>query len=158
MSGSSRAGRQLSRCVVTLDAGVSISWAPDPDGSYTHGMEHHRREEAGFRARLDAATPAIEVLFDELETAGRRFESPTHAQFEASAQRGDAADFPICTLELWCKPPLAEAELTALVARVAKLVSEARVPPPEPEPEPLELEPPEPVEPPPARKPWWRFW
>ena len=45
MSGSSRASHTFSRCVVTLDAGISISWAADPDGSYEHGQRHHQEEE-----------------------------------------------------------------------------------------------------------------
>lgn len=141
--------------MVTLDAGISISWAPDPDGSYEHGTRHHRDEEDEFRARIDAASAAIEVLFDAWEMAGRRFESPTDAQFGARAQRHDVGDFPRCTLELWCTPALSEAELAALTGEVAALVSAAKVPDAAPEPEAPAAPAPPTGEP---ARPWWRFW
>jgi hypothetical protein len=109
--------------VLTLDAGISISWAPDPDGSYEHGARHHADEERSFRARLDAAAPAVEVVFDELESAGRHFLSPGERSFAAVAQRGRAGVGEIFELEVACTPPFSEAELTTLAARVSALVA-----------------------------------
>lgn len=152
MSGSSRAGRSLSRCVVTLDAGVSISWAPDPDGSYEHGTRHHHREEDGFRQRIDRATPAIEVRFDALESEGRTFLVPSDPAFHQRAQRGTSAGLPSLELEVACTPALEGDALAALTADVAKLVLDT-APDERPAPPPT---PPRVVTPPP--RPWWRFW
>ena len=58
MSGSSRAGRVLSRCVVTMDSGINIAWAMNPDGSYP-GTEYHASEEEGFKKTIDKHTPEI---------------------------------------------------------------------------------------------------
>lgn len=120
MSGSSNAGRTLSRCEVSLDAGISISWAPDPDGSIEHGMRHHREEEAKFLALIDAASSAIEVLFDELEMAGRRF----HAPGKSTSRAQDASTgMPIVEVRVWCEPRMSEEELKTLVERVARLIN-----------------------------------
>ena len=56
MSGSSRAGSVLSRCVVTMDSGLSIAWATNPDGSYP-GTEYHAREEKEFQKKIDKKHP-----------------------------------------------------------------------------------------------------
>ncbi|MBL8919167.1 MAG: hypothetical protein JNJ54_09930 [Myxococcaceae bacterium] len=151
MSGSSRAGRTLSRCVVTLDAGISISWAPDPDGSYDHGMRHHQREEDEFRQRIDRATPAIEVRFDALESEGHAFVVPSDPAFRHRAQRGTSSGLPSLELELACTPVLTDEALAALTADVAKLVVETE-PAARPAPPPT---PPRVAQPP---RPWWRFW
>jgi hypothetical protein len=151
MSGSSNASHTFSRCVVTLDAGISISWAPDPDGSYEHGQRHHQREEASFRARLEHATPAIEVLFDELEEAGHVFTAPGEPRFRDSAQRGANGAVEMCEVQLCCKPTLSEPELASLAERINKLlvhVPRPSPPPPEPEAQPVIV----------AKKPWWKLW
>ena len=150
MSGSSHASHTYSRCIVHLDAGISISWAPDPDGSYEHGRRHHEEEEDGFRARLDHAAPTIEVLFDELEEEGHVFTAPTEPAFARTNQRGAHGMIQMCEVELACTPALSELELAALAERVSKLLVEAPAPSPPIEPEP----PPEEV---PAR-PWWKRW
>lgn len=123
MSGSSRAERALSRCVLALDAGVSISWAPDPDGSFDSGARHHQEEEASFLKRIDGARAGIEVLFDELEVAGRTFLSPTERAFERSAERGLSGLLESCEVRLACTPKLSQAELKALAERIAALVA-----------------------------------
>jgi hypothetical protein len=122
MSGSSRASHSYTRCVVTLDAGISISWAPDPDGSYEHGMRHHQEEEAGFRDRLSRAAPRVEVLFDELEERGHVFTSPAEPAFH-EAQRGAHGMMEMCEVQVACTPALSEKALAALAERIAKLVS-----------------------------------
>jgi len=148
MSGSSHASHTYSRCIVHLDAGISISWAADPDGSYEHGQRHHQEEEDGFRARLAHAAPPIEVLFDELEEAGHVFTAPTEPAFGKTNQRGAHGMVQMCEVELACKPALSELELAALAERISKLLVE----PPEPN---LPLEPePELV----PAKPWWKVW
>jgi len=141
--------------VVTLDAGISISWAPDPDGSYEHGRLHHEREADEFRARLDLATPAIEVLFDELESAGRRFLSPKDSDFAHRAQRASRRGGTILEVELACEPRFSEAEFRAVVERMATLV-----PAEAPQPEPVAAPPSTHLSPaaPAGRRPWWRFW
>lgn len=121
MSGSSRAERRLSRCVIVMDSGMNIEWAPDEDGSIDHGMDHHRREEAGFLERIDAATPAIEVVLDELESRGHTFLSPSDENFEAFEQRAEVGS-PIVEVALACTPALDEPVLLALVTRVARLI------------------------------------
>lgn len=152
MSGSSRAERVFSRCVVAMDAGISISWAPDENGSIEHGMRHHQREEDEFRARIDAATPAIEVVLDELESSGRAFLSPGDGDFHQQAQRASTG-MPIIEVALACSPPLDDVALKALVDRVAQLITAAA---------PAEPDPPRPTPDvtvrQPAPKPWWRFW
>ena len=122
MSGSSRASHHYTRCVVTLDAGISISWAPDPDGSYEHGQRHHQEEEAGFRARLSRAAPRVEVLFDELEEGGHVFVAPGEPAFN-EAQRGAHGMMEMCEVQVACTPELSEQALAALAERIAKLVS-----------------------------------
>lgn len=119
MSGSSHALRKLSRCEVSLDAGISISWAPDPDGSIEHGMRHHREEEEQFLSSIDAATSAIEVLFDELESGGCTFKPP--GEF-GEAQRASTG-MPIVQVSVWCEPRLSDDELRTLVERVANLIN-----------------------------------
>lgn len=146
MSGSSRASHTYSRCVVTLDAGISISWAPDPDGSYEHGRLHHEREEAGFRERLLGATAGIEVLFDELEEAGHVFTAPGEPGFR-EPQRGANGMMEMCEVQLRCVPALDEPALAALAERISTMLT-ARKPEPVPE------QPPTPA----ARRPWWRIW
>lgn len=148
MSGSSHASHSYTRCVVSLDAGISISWAQDPDGSYESGRRHHQNEEAGFRARLEQAAPGIEVLFDELEEAGHVFLAPTEPGFK-SAQRGANGMMEMCEVQLACTPALTEPALAALAERVCKLL--VYVPKPSPPPP---AEPPAPEE----RKPWWKVW
>lgn len=152
MSGSSRAGRTLSRCVVTMDAGISISWAPDENGSIEHGMERHRSEEARFRERIDAATPAIEVVLDELESGGHTFLSPTDPTFEQHAQRSTTGVMPLVEVALACTPQLDDVALKALTQRVSTLISTSPEPPP-PETEP-EVVPEETL----PSKPWWKRW
>lgn len=137
--------------MVTLDAGINISWAPDPDGSYEHGMQHHRREEEEFRRRIDRATPAIEVRFDALESEGRTFLVPTDPAFHQRAQRGTSAGLPALELEVACTPALSDDALAALTAEVAKLVLEN-------EPDERPAPPPTPPHVAPAPRPWWRFW
>jgi hypothetical protein len=122
MSGSSRASHSYSRCVVTIDAGISIAWAPDPDGSFEHGTRHHQEEEAGFRSRLSRAAPRLEVLFDELEEGGHVFASPTEPRFN-QAQRGAHGMMEMCEVQVACTPELSEKALAALAERIAKLVS-----------------------------------
>lgn len=119
MSGSSRASRTFSRCIVTLDAGVSISWAPDPDGSYEHGAAHHREEESAFARRLTRAAPELEVLFDQLEEQGHVF----GAADSLHSQRGAAGLMELCEVELCCTPPLSETAMADLAQQVARLVN-----------------------------------
>jgi hypothetical protein len=143
-----------------MDAGVSISWAPDPSGSIEHGMRHHQREEAEFRARLDAAAPAIEVLFDELESAGRTFVPPTDPRFPGAGQQAASRGLPLVELRLCCEPALGEDELQALLARVVGFLEAAEAPPPTPSPpraDGPDTEPASPLTPIPV-KPWWKFW
>ena len=151
MSGSSSMSHTFSRCVVTLDAGISISWAPDPDGSYAHGQRHHEREEARFRERLEHAAPAIEVLFDELEEAGHVFTAPGEPEFRKAAQRGANGAVEMCEVQLACKPTLSEPALAALAERINTLLVFVPNPsPPQPEPEPQQV-----ME---EKKPWWKRW
>jgi hypothetical protein len=106
---------------VSLDTGMSIEWAPDKDGSIEYGMEVHRREEAEFLSRIDAATPAIEVLVDELESSGHSFTPPTNAAFAQQAQHGEHGS-PIVTVSIACTPQLSRKALANLVERVARLL------------------------------------
>jgi hypothetical protein len=122
MSGSSHASHSYSRCVVSLDAGISIDWAPDEDGSFEHGQLHHQDEEAGYRARLEKAAPRIEVLFDELEESGHVFLSPAQPGFD-QAQRGTNGMVEMCEVRLACTPPLTEPALASLAERVFKLLT-----------------------------------
>jgi hypothetical protein len=135
---------------VHLDAGISISWAADPDGSSEHGQRHHQEEEDRFRARLANAAAGIEVLFDELEEAGHVFTAPSEKAFRDDTQRGANGMVQMCEVELACKPALSEPALAALAERVAKLLVEVPGPPealaPEPEPAPV------------PGKPWWKVW
>lgn len=108
--------------MVTRDAGVSISWAPDPSGSLEHGMRHHREEEAKFRSEIETATPALEVLFDELESAGHLFTPPTDARFAGRSQR--AVGFlgvDTVAVTVACTPALSDAQLEDLRQRVVAL-------------------------------------
>jgi hypothetical protein len=150
MSGSSHASHTYSRCVVHLDAGISISWAPDPDGSYEHGRRHHEEEEDGFRARLAAAAAPIEVLFDELEEEGHVFTAPGEPAFRKTTQRGAHGMVQMCEVELACTPELSDLELAALAERISQLLVEVKEPSPPIEPEDSPgLEP---------AKPWWKVW
>ena len=137
---------------MTMDAGISIDWAPDENGSIEHGMETHRREEDGFRQRIDTATPAIEVVLDELESSGHTFLPPTDPTFHQHAQRHSAGGMPIIEVALACTPPLGKDALKALTQRLATLISEV---PDAPEPPPS---PPEPVVEKAAPAPWWKVW
>lgn len=153
MSGSSKAFHTYTRCLVRLDAGISISWAQDPDGSFDSGMRHHQEEETLFRTRMERATPAIEVLFDELEEAGHVFTAPTEPGF-TRAQRGAHGMVEMCEVQLACQPALSEVALAALAERVFKLLV---FPEPEAEPGSEEVEG-EPQPAPAPVKPWWKFW
>lgn len=129
MSGSSHAFVSLSRCVVSLDSGVSISWAPDENGSYEHGRLHHEHEEADFRSRIERARPAIEVVFDELEQAGRRFtapDTPDFGQHRQGATHMSPATAEIVGVELHCKPALSGTDLDALAARISRIIENVR--------------------------------
>lgn len=147
MSGSSFAQHVLTRCIVSLNAGISISWARDPDGSHDSGRRHHEREEAAFFKRLERGAPGIEVIFDELEAAGHVFVAPTEPEF-AKCQRATAGAIESCMVRLLCKPALSEKALKELAERVSALVS--RLPPPAPVAEP------EPPAPEVKSKSWWR--
>ena len=126
MSGSSRASHTFTRCVVTLDAGISISWAPNPDGSFEHGARHHQHEEAGFVTRLRQASARIEVLFDQLEEAGHVFTAPAEPVF-GEAQRGAHGMLEMCEVPLRCVPALSDTALAALAERISKLISASPV-------------------------------
>lgn len=102
---------------------MNIEWAPDEGGSIDHGMDFHRQEEAGFLARIDAATPAIEVVLDELESRGHTFLAPSDENFESFEQRAEFGS-PIVEVSLACTPPLDEPSLLALVTRVAQLINQ----------------------------------
>jgi hypothetical protein len=131
----------LSRCVVTLDAGVRMSWA---EGSLEAGAARHQRDEASFRERIDLGTPGIEGCFDALERAGHSFLAPTHPDFHARAQRSSRVGLPTVELEVACTPALEEAALAELTEQVAALLRA-----PAPAPSPTWVVP---------RRPWWRFW
>ena len=136
-----------------MDAGINIEWAPDKNGSIEHGMETHRREEDGFRHRIDAATPAIEVVLDELESSGHTFLPPTDATFQQRAQRGSAGGMPIIEVALACTPRLPKDALNSLTQRISTLISEVPDAPPEPR-----RRPPVVVPAPRVQKRWWKFW
>lgn len=125
MSGSSNADHLFTRCIVTLDAGISIAWAEEPNGSSGQGQRHHEQQEAGYRARLERAAAGIEVVFDELEDAGHVFTAPTDPRF-AAGQRGVSGMLETCTVQLSCTPELGQEALTTLAARVAGLVALSR--------------------------------
>jgi hypothetical protein len=149
MSGSSHAEHSYSRCVVSLDAGISISWAPDPDGRYEGGNLHHQREEAAFRARMQRAAAGIEVLLDEVEAAGHVFTMPGEPKFRETAQRASNGQIPNCELFVCCAPKLGEAALKELGRKVSDLVMKDEEPVPvEAPPEPPAVE----------QKPWWKVW
>lgn len=150
MSGSSHAEHLFTRISVGLDSGVSIDWAPDENGSFEHGAQHHQREEQGFRAQLVRGTAQIEVLCDALEAGGRVFTVPRDPAFKDPQRIASSAKFPVCTVTVLCAPPLSPAELEALLAGVEAAIA---APPPAPA-----------VEAPPAvevrapAKPWWKIW
>lgn len=121
MSGSSHAQHSYTRCVVSLDAGISISWAPDPSGSFEHGHRHHQDEEAGFRERLERAAPGIEVLFDELEERGHVFTTPDQPSFK-EPQRGANGMIEMVEVQVLCTPRLNDPSLAAIAARISKLL------------------------------------
>lgn len=107
MSASSHESETFSRCVISLDAGISTSWAPDPEGPFD---------------RLKGATAAIEVLFDELEEAGHVFASPGQPDFQ-SPQRGANGMMQLCEVQVAPTPQLTEPALAALAERIARLIS-----------------------------------
>lgn len=122
MSGSSRAGRSLSRCIVILDSGINIAWATNPDGSYP-GTEFHAEEEEGFRRLIDQHAPAIEELFDEYAFEGRYFTSTSDPRFNARAKSVTIYHgFPQVTVQVASKPAFTDEELEALTRQVAKLL------------------------------------
>ena len=119
MSGSSRAGRSLSRCVVTLDSGMRISWAMNPDGSYP-GTEYHAEEEERFRRWIDQHTPAIEELFDEYAFDGRYFTAPSDPRFNALAKSTCVHEgLQEVTVQVASQPVFTSEELEALAHQVA---------------------------------------
>lgn len=105
-----------------MDSGMSIEWAPDESGSIEHGMRHHLDEERGFLAAIDAATPAIEVVLDELESRGHTFLAPEDPRFPSKAQRAETG-LPIVELSLACTPPLEAKSLVNLVERISRLIT-----------------------------------
>ena len=138
---------------MTMDAGINISWAPDELGSIEHGMEHHRREQDEFVRRIDAATAAIEVVLDELESRGHTFLSPTDPTFVQHAQRGTTGVMPHVEVALACTPRLGKDALKSLTQRLSTLISEVPAAPHEPRPRPAVVAPP-----PRVPKRWWKFW
>lgn len=123
MSGSSRASRELSRCVATMDSGINISWETNPDGSYP-GTEYHASEEAGFRTIIDAKTSAIEAIFDELQQAGWQFIPCSAPDFVDKGQYAVSHGIPIVELMLAPQPHRSEEELNLVVNRVARLLEQ----------------------------------
>jgi len=121
MSGSSRAGRVLSRCAITMDAGIRISWATNPDGSYP-GTEYHAREEDAFQKTIDNNTPAIEALFDEMVQSGRSFTLTSDESFHDKSQHAESQGYIIVGLSLLSEPELSEDEITQLVEKIAHLL------------------------------------
>lgn len=115
----------MSRCVVTLDSGISISWTTNPDGSYP-GTEFHAQEEDSFLRRIDAQTPAIEALFDEMEHAGRRFLTPDDPNFYRQRQRASVAGssqyIEQMELQVVSQPRFTEADLDSLARCIASLL------------------------------------
>ncbi len=123
MSGSSRAAKVLSRCVVTMDAGMNISWATNPDGSYP-GTEYHAREEETFQKNIDKSIPEIESLFDEMEKSGCCFTLTSDELFHENSQHAVSHGIPIVELSLLSNPKLSENEFTHLVGKVAQLLGQ----------------------------------
>lgn len=122
MSGSSRAGRSLSRCVVILDSGINIAWATNPDGSYP-GTDFHAEEEEGLRRLIDQHTPAIEELFDEFAFEGRYFTAPSDPRFNAIAKSATVYQgSPQVTVQVASKPAFTTEELEALARQVAVIL------------------------------------
>lgn len=119
MSGSSRAGRPLSRCVVILDSCMNISWTRNPDGSYP-GTKFHAEEEEGFRRLIDRHTPAIEELFDEYAFDGRYFTAPSDPQFNKLAKSVCVhTDLRQVTVQVASQPEFTTEELEALARQIA---------------------------------------
>ena len=123
MSGSSRAGKVLSHCVVTMDSGISIAWATNPDGSYP-GTKYHAREEEAFQKTIDVQTPAIEALFDELEQSGWRFTVPGDELFHDASQHAVSDGSPIIELSLLSEPALSDDEINKLIGTIAQLLEQ----------------------------------
>lgn len=122
MSGSSHGRRAYSRCVVELDANVSIAWEPGPDGAAA-GQRYHQEEEQRLLARLDAAAPALEVLLDQLEERVARLHPASAPGFEAKAQHGQwLGGAELTRLWVWAEPALAQDGLVALAAQVGRLL------------------------------------
>lgn len=121
MSGSSRAGTEISRCIVILDSGISISWEFDPDGTYP-GTEYHANEEVSFEQRIAQHAQEIETLFNEMEQAGRRFTSPSEPSFHDAAQRAIFNGLPRVEVLLSSKPALTEDELNQLAQNIAGIL------------------------------------
>ena len=99
------ASRSLSRCLVTLQ---------------TRGAG----AEELFTHRIDAALERLEVLFDELEQAGRRFQNPRSSSFKQPQAAVDRQGDETCLVEVVCTPPMTVDELRSLATRVASLLSE----------------------------------
>lgn len=126
MSGSVLAWRDLTRCRISIDSGISEEPALDPDDEqalddYAASM---RAEEEGYRERIDLHAPAIEVVFDELETAGRRFLSPGDGEFESESQqatRQSSRGFELFQVTVAAEPGFDADALDALVARVVNI-------------------------------------
>ena len=125
MSGSSRAVRVLSRCVVTMDAGIRISWATNPDGSYP-GTEYHAREEDAFQKTIDKNVPAIEALFDEMAQSGWSFTLTSDESFHDKSQHAESHGHTIVELSLLPEPELTEDEFTQLVEKIAHLLGQEK--------------------------------
>jgi len=116
-----------SRCVVTLE--TTRSDVEEPPGSDV-GSPQHRTPEAALGDRLAFAAARLEVLFDELEVAGRRFVSPGSPAFAAAPrQQVTHGEAECLTLELSSVPAFSTEALTALGARVASLIDSLGVTP-----------------------------
>lgn len=124
MSGSSRAGRSLSRCVVILDSCMNISWTRNPDGSYP-GTKFHAEEEEGYRRLIDRHALAIEELFDEYAFDGRYFTSANDPQFNELADSAYVNDVLLqqVIVQVASQPKFTTEELEALARQVARILS-----------------------------------
>ena len=123
MSGSSRAAQELSRCIVTIDAGIRISWATNPDGSYP-GTEYHRKEEEGFVQTISASAPELEAIIDQFAVEGREFLPIGHPDFNRRRQTAEYYGFRQVFVDLAAVPLLKEAELAALAKQFAAILGE----------------------------------
>ena len=123
MSGSSRAAQTLSRCIVIIDAGMTISWAFNPNGSYP-GTEYHRQEEEAFVHMVDVHAPELEAIIDRLETGGREFLPVDHPDFDKRSQTGSYSGFRQVFVRVAAVPELEEDELQALADRFGEILGE----------------------------------